>query len=130
MRFGLVEERRDGIAWPELRELDRYAEGELGLEFEVFPMSREGGHRSGRAYQVHDSAALVGYARGGGRSTDFIVASGFPHLPRSIPETRSGDDNPAMRAVVDCPPVWIENNGPPRKIQCARAAAQHAMGAA
>jgi hypothetical protein len=99
--FDIPREGRRGVTWKAIREAESYVEDELGLKFGYFTTSRKGGHHSSKAFHERVMAALECYADAGGTPGDLIVASWFPHPQKTIPETATGDDYPAMRTVLE-----------------------------
>jgi len=101
MPFELPREQQHGLTWQKVREVERYVEEDLGLKFGFFTTSREGGLVSSKAFHDRVMAALECYAGADGTPGDFIIASWFPHPQKTIPETATGDDYPAMRTVLE-----------------------------
>jgi len=100
MPFEIPAERLYGINWRTVREVERYVENGLGVRFGFFATSRNGGHRSSKAFHDNVMAALECVSGSGGTPGDFIVASWFPHPRTTIPEDATGNDYPAMRTVL------------------------------
>jgi len=101
MPFEFPARRINGASWPGVREVERYVEDELGLQFGFFVTSKEGGVISSRAFHDKVMAALDCYLGAEGTPRDLVIASWFPHPRTTIPETATGDDYPAMRTVLE-----------------------------
>jgi len=100
MPFEIPHERQLGVTWQMLREVERYVEEELGLQFGFFTTSHTGGNISSKAFHERVMAALECYAGAMGSPRDWVIASWFPHPRTTIPENADGDDFPAMRTVL------------------------------
>jgi hypothetical protein len=46
-------------------------------------------------------ATLQCYHAAGGSPREFVIASWFPHPEKTVPDTATGDDYPAMRTVLE-----------------------------
>jgi hypothetical protein len=92
---------RRGVTWHTIRDIERYVEDDLGLNFGLFAKSRNGGYTSSRAFHERVMGVLDCYSGVSGTPRDFIIASWFPHPARTIPEYATGDDYPAMRTVLE-----------------------------
>jgi len=100
MPFEIPHERQLGITWQTLREVERYVEEELGLQFGFFTTSHTGGNISSKAFHERVMAGLACYSGATGTPRDWVIASWFPHPGKTIPENAMGDDYPAMRTVL------------------------------
>ena len=100
MPFEIPHERQLGVTWQMLREVERYVEEELGLQFGFFTTSRTAGNISSRAFHERVMAGLECYTGATGTPRDWVIASWFPNPRRTIPENAAGDDYPAMRTVL------------------------------
>ena len=127
--FDIPREGRRGVTWKAIREAESYVEDELGLKFGYFTTSRKGGYHSSKAFHERVMAALECYADAGGTPRDLIIASWFPHPQKTVPETATGDDYPAMRTVLEYGRQLeqIENDGPSWAAQRAREPERRAL---
>ena len=100
MPFEIPHELQLGVTWQTLREVERYVEEELDLQFGFFTTSRTGGNISSRAFHDRVMAALECYTGAMGTPRDWLIASWFPHPRKTIPENVTGDDYPVMRTVL------------------------------
>lgn len=101
MPFEIPQERRHGITWQTVRQVERYVEEDLGLRFGFLATSRRGGEHSSRMFHDRVMAALECYAGAGGTPGDYVVAAWFPYPDRTVPDSAVGDDYPAMRTVLE-----------------------------
>jgi hypothetical protein len=100
MPFEIPKTNRRGVTWQTVREVERYVEDELGLQFGFFTTSRQGGRASSKAFNDAVLSALECYAGADGTPAHFVIASWFHHPQKTIPDADSGDDYPAMRTVL------------------------------
>lgn len=100
MPFEIPRERQLGVTWQTLREVERYVEEELGLQFGFFTTSLTGGNISSRAFHERVMNGLECYTGAAGTPRDWVIASWFPNPRNTIPENATGDDYPAMRTVL------------------------------
>lgn len=101
MPFDLIHDQRRGASWRTLREVERFVEDELNLRFGLLATTAKGGRSSGKAFHEGVMSMLECYRGMQGTPGDFIIASWFAHPVKTIPETASGDDYPAMRTVLE-----------------------------
>jgi len=99
--FDIPRESRGGVTWQKLRQLEAFVEDDLGAKFGYFATSRKGGHTSSQAFHERVMATLQCYHAAGGSPREFVIASWFPHPEKTVPDTATGDDYPAMRTVLE-----------------------------
>jgi hypothetical protein len=99
--FDIPRTARRGVTWRSIRQLEDYVERDLGAQFGMFVTSRRAGQHSSWAFRDAVLSSLECYAGSGGTPRDYIIASWFRHPQRTIPETATGDDYPAMRIVLE-----------------------------
>lgn len=101
MPFELPRERRHGITWRTIREVERYVEEDLHTRFGLITTSRKGGKTSSRLFHERVLAALTCYAGAEGTPGDLVIASWYPYPDTTVPDTATGNDFPAMRTVLE-----------------------------
>ncbi len=100
MPFEIPWERLGGVTWQKLREVERYVEEQLGLQFGFFTTSQAGGNISSEAFHERVMAAFECYSGVMGSPRDWVIASWFSHPRKTIPENAMGHNFPAMRTVL------------------------------
>lgn len=101
MPFDIPKNRKFGVTWQSVRDLERFVEDELGLAFGYFTTSRRGGYKSSKDYHQNVIADMECFAGSGGTPRDYIVASWYPYPKTTVPEDATGDDYPAMRTFLE-----------------------------
>ena len=99
--FNAARQGRYGTDWNRIREIERYLEDDLKIQFGLFAKSRRAGQQSSAAFRDAAIAQLQCYAGSGGSPREYVFASWFKYPDRTIPETATGDDYPAMRIVLE-----------------------------
>jgi hypothetical protein len=99
--FDIPRERKAGITWTTVREVERYIENDLGVKFGLVASSRLGGETSRREFHRRVLAAMECYTGSGGTPDDFIIASWYPYPDRTVSDDSVAGDYPAMRTVLE-----------------------------
>ena len=99
--FDAAKQGRYGTDWNKIREIERYLEDDLKIQFGLFAKSRRAGQQSSAAFRDAAIASVQCYAGSGGSPRDYVFASWFKYPDRTIPETATGNDYPAMRILLE-----------------------------
>ncbi len=99
--FDAARQGRYGTDWSRIRDIERYLEDDLKVQFGLFAKSRRAGQQSSAAFRDAAIASVQCYAGSGGSPREYVFASWFKYPDRTIPETATGDDYPAMRIVLE-----------------------------
>lgn len=99
--FDAARQSRYGTDWAQIREIERYLEHDLKVQFGLFAKSRRAGQQSSAAFREAALASVRCYAGSGGTPREYVFASWFKYPDKTIPETATGDDYPAMRILLE-----------------------------
>jgi hypothetical protein len=98
--YELIRDRRQGMSWQTVAEVERFVRGPVDARFGLFFTSRQGGVASARAFHVNVVGMLEESLSQRLAPDSYILASWFPHPSSSIPENAGGFDFPAMRTTL------------------------------
>jgi hypothetical protein len=99
--YELVKERKAGMSWQKLLQVERFVKRDIGAKFGLIATSRKAGYQSDRDFHQAVMAMQENYAKAGGDPDFYLLASWFPHPSATIPDTAKGGDFPAMRTVLE-----------------------------
>ena len=114
LSFDGARKARYGTCWKEVREIERYLEDDLNVQFGLFVKSRRAGQTSSKAFREAAITMMQCYAGLGGSPREYIFASWFKYPEKTIPENATGDDYPMMRILLELGETLqlIEQGGP------------------
>jgi hypothetical protein len=101
LSFSAAKTGRNGADWAKVREIERYLESDLNVQFGLFAKSRNAGQRSSAAFRHAAIAQVQCYSGSGGTPRDYVLASWFKYPDKTIPENATGDEYPAMRILLE-----------------------------
>ena len=101
LSFDAARTGRYGTDWDKVREVERYLEEDLKVPFGLFVKSRRAGQKSSAEFRDAVIAMVQCYAGSGGSPREYILASWFKYPDKTIPETATGKDYPAMRILLE-----------------------------
>jgi len=89
------------VSWEKVKEVERFVQDELGLEFGFICVSAGDGKTSDKGFYERVTTIPDRYIREGGAPDHFILMSWFPHPARALPENAPEGEYPMTKVGLD-----------------------------